>query len=212
MKHRSAFYIAIILTLSCLSQCSAPPEEQIQETFQAYKKAILKKDGETAYKQIDKNTRDYYALMLDHAMNLPAEKTRELTFVNQIIVLMARHMIEQEQIRAMDGKAFFVYAVNQGWIDERQVQGMEIEIQKVDGDKATTHIKRGEVTAPMGFDFRREDAGWRIDLTSVLEIAEQQFQGMIQRSQMDSRELIYAILAELSGNQPTDSVWEPLNQ
>ncbi|MEQ8353706.1 MAG: hypothetical protein RH862_19675 [Leptospiraceae bacterium] len=200
------------LALTIAAQCSAPPEEQVMETFQTYKSAILDKNGELAYEQVDANTRKRYARTLDHALNLSAVKTRELPIVDMMEVLMARHMIEPETLQAMDGKGFFVHAVNEGWIDEQGVRGLEIEIQSVEGTKATTHVKKGEITAPIGFEFNLEDEKWKIDLTSILGMAEKQFQGIIDQSGMSTEELMFAVLMELSGQQPTATIWEPLNQ
>lgn len=193
-------------------QCSPSPEEQIVETFQTYKSAILDKNGELAYQQVDANTRKRYARTLDRALNLSAARTRELPLIDLMEVLMARHMIESGTLKAMDGKEFFVYAVNEGWIDEKGVRGVEIEVKNVEGTKATTKMKKGGITADVGFDFNLEDGQWRIDLTSILGMAEIQFQGILDQSGMSTEELMFAVLLELSGQQPSAGVWEPLNQ
>ena len=207
----SAFKVSISSALIIsLPQPILASETAVQATFNNYRIAILNQDADSAYEAIANDTKTYYTDMLQHTLESDAATVEALPILDQLIILRSRHQIPAEELVAMDGASYFKYAVNRGWIDSSSVKQVEITDISIVGNTATSKITKNGQVAPFGFKFYQELDGWKIDLTSILNISEGAMQKLIQESGMGQTEFLLFLVESVSGTQVQDSIWQPL--
>ena len=185
-------------------------EAAVQEVFDSYRTAILERDTDSAYNAIASKTKTYYSDMLGHVLESDAATVEALPILDQLIILRSRHQISAEELVAMNGESYFKYAVDRGWIDSGSVKQVEIAEIVISGETATSKIQKDGQVAPIGFRFDREFDGWKIDLTSILDISEGAMQRLIRESGMSQTEFLTFLIESVSETKVQDSVWQPL--
>lgn len=211
MKALKVFFVTLLLAM-IVSGCSKNDDTpMIQEAFKEYKSAILNQDGITAYYYVDSNTKTYYDDIYNKILNSSEYETKNMSLGTKIVVTMARHSINAQTLKSMNGKTLFIYAVENGWIGEESVSSLEIAVANVDKNFAKTHVVNQNGEAPFGFTFRKEDKTWRIDLTSMLPITEMALEQQIEQIGIDQDKFIFTMLTKTSGFQPDSSIWQPIN-
>ena len=193
-----------------LTACSNNEEPAVLQSFEGYKTAILNNDGAKAYDFIDKNTRDYYALTLDRALHLSASDTKSLNIIDMMNVLLARHAIDKDELKSMDGRDFFIYATDKGWIDKERTADVNIKVASIEDNIATTHLVRAGQEAPFGFLFTKEEGQWKIDLSSVFDVSRKVMETTIDAAGMMRTEFIFTVLETSTGHEADASLWQPV--
>ena len=212
MKFHKLIPLAVVILVLFVSSCSKENDPQaIMESFSNYKSAILNQNGELAYSFIDSNTKNYYDDIFDKVLNLSETETKKLSLLNRIAVTMGRHNIENDVLSAMNGKLYFIYAVENGWIGEESVSTLEITVSEVDKNFAKTHVVDENGEAPFGFSFRRENKKWCIDLTSMFPITDKILSQQIEKIGVSENAFIFAMLRTIAGYDPDPTVWQPVN-
>jgi hypothetical protein len=178
--------------------------------FENYRSAILNRDGVKAYSLVDENTREYYSISAKRALRLPEKETRKLNILDKINVLLARHSIDKSKLSTMNGKTFFIYAVDQGWISEESVSKIKIKVVTVNNNFGKSHLITEKGEAPFGFSFRKENGKWKIDLTSTFNITRMAFSQKIKQMGMQENEFLFLVLESNNGIKPNPSVWDPI--
>lgn len=207
MKHLTlAFALLVTATLTGCGG-SSPEEPAIRACFANYKKAIMAKNGQNAGAEIDTNTVEYYSRMRKHVLEASASQTKALGLMDRLIVLMARHRIPAAQVKEMDGKAFFIYAVDQGWVGE--VAQIELGRVNVTGTNAKGMHMMGNQKTEIDWQFNKENGKWLIDLTSNLPELEKIFKQSLAQQGLGENEFLFDVLEQLSGEPVTETIWEP---
>ncbi len=202
--------ISIFLLFGLVSCGYESDTGSIESVFQSYRSALLERDGETAYRLVSKETRDYYSLSANRAQKLSSKETKKLQILDQITVLLARHSIAKIDLKKMDGRAFFIHAINKGWISEESVSKAGIQVAEIDNNFAKTHLVVEGTEYPLGFSFRKENGEWKIDITSIFNVSRASFSEKIKEMSMSQEEFLFLVLESNNGVKPEDSVWEPI--
>ena len=182
----------------------------VRTCFEGYKEAILDQDGEAAVALVDGSTLKYYGKMRKLALEGSPTDVRQLSTIDKLMVLILRHRIPLEDLTEMTAESLFVYAVDEGWIGRESVINNELGDIKVSGTNATgVHISAGN-ESPFKWIFRKENGKWKIDITSIMPIADQAFKQLIQENGLSEDDFLFSILESVSGEKVPDSIWEPL--
>jgi hypothetical protein len=206
----------ILIALVCLftilqtgCQESDTQEDALVRTcYEGYKQAILDQDGDAAVAMVDETTLKYYGEMRHLALEGTADVVHNLTTIDKIMVLMLRHQILVEDLNQMNAESLFVYAVDQGWIGRESVANIDLGDITVSGDQATgVHISGGTKSS-LKWKFQKENGAWKIDITSIMPMAEQAFQEIIQESGQSEDEFLVTILESISGKNVPRSIWD----
>ena len=200
-------------------------EKEIRDCFARYKTALLNGQGEKAVECIDNKTIIYYMFTDMKVMRHKREDVEKLPLLERIFVLSMRHQVPYAKLYELSqtdavrrknlwpvGKAYFIYAVDNGMIGKESVEKIELGkvfVDTVDGKKAKTMISSEGKTAPFGYDFVLDEGQWKIDLTSFFPIAEEILKVTIQRSGMSENQFILAMLEKSTGKKPDNSIWDP---
>src|SRR3546814_6231956 len=74
---------------------------EVEASFEAYKQALVEGDGARASELTASDTHAFVKQTLDRALTMEEPALRTLPLLDQISVLMLRHNMKPEQLRAM---------------------------------------------------------------------------------------------------------------
>lgn len=204
------FTLIILASVSTLSAQRAPTNQQlIRRAFNGYKAAILRQDGDAAVLLVDRTTLEYYSRMKALALDGSKSEVRQLTPMNKIMVLTLRHRVAVDELRAMTAEALFIYAVNHGWIGKSSVLDTEIGELRVFGADASAEYIKNRVSTSLKFRFKKELGKWKLDLTSLIPIADQAMTMLIEKQGLDEDAFIINLIESVSGKRVSASIWQP---
>ncbi|UTW61615.1 hypothetical protein KFE98_16605 [bacterium SCSIO 12741] len=192
-------------------QAQEQQQEEIRQAFEGYKTSIMEKDGKKAIKWVDKNTREYYAQMLDHAKNMDSSSLVTLPLMDLITVLTVRQRFDREEILSMKGDDFFVEAVNKGMIEESGVTPLSIGKVNIENDQATGQVLKDGSSTGLNFRFSQEKSRWKVDLTSIIPATTKSLEQLrMQQGMSKSGFAIYLLgMIDKSASKKED-LWLPV--
>lgn len=206
------------ITLLCVlaivqSGCNEAPSQEVtfvRDCFDGYKQAILDQNGDAAVAFVDLNTLGYYEKMRKLALDGSSADVRKLSTIDKIMVLMLRQLVPVRELSAMTAESLFVYAVDKGWVGKESVINNALGDIEVSGSSATgVHISEGR-PSPFKWNFQNENGKWKIDITSVMPIANEAFSAVVQQSGLSEDDFLFRVLESISEKEVSDEIWEPL--
>ena len=127
------------------------------------------------------------------------------------MVLSVRHRTTKEDIMSFDGKLLIVYAIKEGMVGKNSVANVSIGEVIIEGDFAKGQLVSGE-KSPFYFHFYKEDANWKLDLTSIFDISNISFQKMAKDSEEKENDFLFNLLEMISGKKTDSEIWLPTIQ
>ena len=111
---------------------------------------------------------------------------------------------------SMDGKGLFIYAIKNGMVGKNSVANNTIGEVTIDKDFAKGQLVVRGNAVPMYFHFYREQANWKLDLTSLFPIANMSFKKMIEDSGKEENEFLLNLLEMMTGTKPGPEIWQTM--
>lgn len=96
-------------------------KEKFRHSFNQYKSAILKDNGEKAARFVDSKTINYYNDILKKTIESDSLTISKLSLMDKLMVLTIRHKVPKEMILLFDGKGLFIHAINDGMVGKNSV-------------------------------------------------------------------------------------------
>jgi hypothetical protein len=207
------FMLALLVALLPATAFADPAE--VEQSFAAYKQALIDGDGAAASALTASDTHAFLAQTLERALTMPEAELRALPLLDQISVLMLRHNMKAEQLRAMKQDDPVAYAVSQRAFDMNEVQKLETADFTVTGDHAQaplSNLKGSPI--PVHVHFKEEGGSWRFDLLSSIAPFRSVFDaqaGMLQALQTSDGKsgVVPLIIHLISGRAPDANIWNP---
>ncbi len=181
----------------------------VRAAFASYKAAAIGGDGAGAASFVDRTTVVYYDEALRRARTATEGEVRGLPLVDRLVVLSIRQRIPSATLRGLDGRRLVAAGVNEGWIGRQGTEHMELGEVTVNGDVADAPVLVDGQPSEFAFRFRREPAGWRLDLTSVHPATERALESAIAQSGMTPDAFMEAALQQATGRPVDPSIWSP---
>lgn len=206
-------FIITILTLCIfLTGCAKPSSDvaDIQQTFDAYKAAILSTDGDAAIQQIAQPTVNEYQNYIDWCLHADRETLQNLSALNKLQVFMLKHRIPAEELKQMNGEKAFVYAVDHDWIGKEGTAATTIADIQVSGDSASAATLIDGRKQSIRFNFLKENGSWKLDLTQSLKDTDALLDYQIMQAGVPENEYILRSIEMITGRKVADSIWDPL--
>lgn len=183
-------------------------EESIKKNFEKYLSAMGNGKGEEAAGQVDSHTIQYYNHIAELARDADSLKVESLSLMDKIMVLLVRHRVPKEDLLKFDGKALFMYAIDNGMINKGSVVPLKLETVIVDKDTAKGQINFKEVDYPLYLNFYKEEGQWKYDLTSSFAIAMPALQKYVD--ELGEKFLINMMLHADKQKIPDPYIWRPV--
>jgi len=203
------FCLLIILGQFSFGQTSE--ENLVKNSFDKYKTAILKDKGEEAVQFVDSRTIKYYSDILELVKSADSSKVETLTILDKLMVFSIRHRTSKQNILSFNGKSLLVYAIKSGMVGKNSVANNSIGDVTIDDNSAKGQFIANGQKAPFYFNFYKEDAQWKIDLTSLFPISTIAFKKMADESEQNQNEYLFSLLEMITGKKPGVEIWEPIN-
>jgi hypothetical protein len=193
-----AYFVIMVRSFSHEASGSrVDTKQEIVQTFQKYRTALLDADGDTAWALLDSHTTKFYAQALEDALSLSGADLERLDFVHKFTVLRLRLEFRRAELQQFTAQGIFVLAVTNGWISRSEVQSMEtLDKVKVDDRYATAYLSRAPTTP--AFYFIQEGSEWKIALWKTFELANATMQHVRRESRMSERAFIIDMLSGVS--------------
>jgi hypothetical protein len=184
--------------------------QAIRKTFESYKEALLKREGQASASLVNGATLDYYKRMQELALRGKEPDVRQLPIGEKLIVLRMRHQIPVQDLQMMNPQALFAHGVTQGWIDSGSVQAVSLGKIAVTGERASAETLLGKKPTPLKFAFTRDGEEWKFDLAALMPLVEQEFKKLAKESGMGEDEFLIQVLELVSGKKVAKEIWQPL--
>lgn len=203
----SALFILMLTFLNVHAQSNA---NDIQKCFKAYKAAIIEGRGSDAAELVDNNTLDYYARMLEMSIYADSATVQEVSMIDKMTIFTTRHRIPKDTLLTMNGRTFFIYAINSGMVGKNSVVSLDLGEIDISGQFAKGQIVSAGQASPLSFDFNRENEEWKMDITSIFPASEMTLNQMLKQNGLEENEYIFQMLQFLTNRPVDDKLWQPL--
>lgn len=193
---------------------AADDQAAVLKAYEFYRDALAELDGEQAAELVSEATIELYQQLRDHAVKSNRQTVEQLPLGSRMIVICLRHRVEPEKLHAMDGRAVFVYAVNQKWISKNSLAKFKFTVDQVDvaeDGRTAQAFPRGR-DSDIRFSFVKEDERWRLDLRPILALADETFRSVARLFRSDENTMMLSTIQMVTGRKVDDSVWEPIGE
>ncbi len=207
---KKTFLTLATVALSAFISFGQTESDRVIQCFENYKKAILQGQGSEAIKYVDKTTVDYYGTELNLALSGDSATIDQLSLIDKLTVFIARHKMDPAVLKKMNGRDFFIYAVDKGMIGKNSVATTEVVNVSVDGNSASGQMSANGVKTPLAFNFKKEDNQWRVDLTSIFPQTNLALRKALTQQGMSDNDFIFKTLENLTGRAVTGKIWQPI--
>jgi hypothetical protein len=177
----------------------------IRRVFADYQAAIERGDGARAAALLDSTTIAFYERMKRAALDMPGDDVRQQPLVERLTIVAMRVGKSRAQLDATRTEDLVAAAITQG-TGVSSVKGVELSAITVDGDTAQATPLKAGLALPVAFAFRRESGAWRVDLTRLLERANELLRSQLKG--MSEDQLIRAYVAS-AGGTVDEAMWDP---
>ena len=189
--------------------------DDVERSFEAYKQAIIDGDGAAASRLTASDTHAYLDQTLERALTMREQDLRALPLLDQISVLMLRHNMKPDQLRAMKQSDPVAYAVNQRAFDMSEVEKLQAAAFTVNGTQAQaplSNLKGSPI--PVDVYFKEENGTWRFDLLSSIAPFRAVFDSptsfLAKLNGPDGQgALVPLIIHLITGRVPDENIWNP---
>lgn len=192
--------LAVLLSSVACAPAPPPDELEVRERFEAYRAAVLARDGKRASELVDRRTIEAYQTYLELARTVDRAGLLGLDWMGKMMVLRVRHEFDAGAIAAMTGLSLFIAGVEHGWISDASVRSIEVADVDVSGTNAAISVVQ-QPGVPV-FHFIKEADGWKLVMWKLMAMSEPALQKMfVDSRQPDPLEWIVSTLEAISPRQ-----------
>ena len=191
--------------------CSISDASRINETYAAYRKALLNNEGNLAYSFVDQRTRNYWDALFHKVVYANKKEILELGLVDKMAIIFARHLIPRSLLLSMNGQTYFEYLVNQGWVGKNSVSNLVLGDLGISRNFAIGKTVINAKNAPFHLHFYQEDGTWKIDVTQLQKIGGTALIQLQEESGKTEEGFIFYIVKIITGRRADrETVYLPL--
>ncbi len=199
----------ILILLFCLITNGFGNEKALKKSFETYRTAIIRGNGELASMLIDQTTVRYYDRIVEMALYGGRAEVNNLSIGEKVLVLKCRHLISLDTLKTFKGADLFQYQVDNEWFDRTQIASLAITDVRIKGRTASSRLLRGGQLLNYGYLFNVEDGIWKLDLTAGLEVVDRDHRTAARQSGLDENHYAMQLLKDLSGERVGLGIWAP---
>jgi hypothetical protein len=202
--------ILFALVPPAAAQTEAAQLAAVEQSFLAYKSAILTSDGAAAADLVTGGSHDYYRGLADKALTLDRQELHEIHLGDRLNAMLLRHSLKAEKLRSMSGEEVVAYAVDHGWIGREGADRLQLGGYVLEGDTASGSILRpdGQASA-YTMDFVKEDGRWLLDLVALVELTRTAFEYTVEQTGLSEDDFVILMLEHATGRKPGPDIWSP---
>jgi hypothetical protein len=201
--------LALATVLTAPAHAQTREQDEVKAAFESYKTAIMNDSGQEAAVLLSASTAAYFEQMRDLALYGSKEEIRRQSTINLMHVLTMRHRVPAERLAEMSGVTLLTFAIDQGWVGKNSVAALKVHRVYIAGSTAVADVASERSAARGQMRFIREDAGWRLDLLSVIKAGSAVLDQVAKQRGEPREDLVLDLLSATSGRQADSSIWQP---
>ena len=179
----------------------------INNSFNEYKKSIVRTNSLQAVGLVSQSTIDYYSAAKKLALTAKADKLKRLPFSQKMFVLTLRMRMSKSKLQSMDGRELFMHAVSSGWISKSSVENSALGKVRITGNTAyVDYVNKGKPSKTQ-FVFVKENGVWKFDLVSVMNEADKLFTAAAHRANVSEDKMVETLIEKATGRKVTPALW-----
>jgi hypothetical protein len=176
---------------------STQNEAAVREAFDAYRAAVLVRDGKRARALLDRKTVETYQEYITLARTVDRAGLKRLDWMGKLMVLRLRHEFDRKTLDTMTGESLLVLSIERGLISDASVREAKIGEVRIDGLRANISLVQ-QPKMPIFF-FVQEPDGWKFSLWKSFPLGEIALQKAFEESgAKDEIEWVVALIETLS--------------
>ena len=200
----------LFVLISCFLVFSLFADE-VHESFELYREAILAGDGEMAVQYLNQASIDYYDDLLKAALYLKESEFEKRTILDKMMILRLRMNLTAKELKNMNGRELIVYSIQKGWIGKSSVVNIELsEETKIKGDWATIEVLQNGQGSDLNFIFQKENDIWKLDINEIFKITNMTLAYFVQQSDYTEKEFIEMVLESADNKKVQKSHYKPM--
>jgi hypothetical protein len=200
---------ALLFGGGCGDRAEAKESAAVRAAFEAYRTALLARDGEAASALVDRETIEHFDRMVDHARRAPAAIVRQQSRFTQVLILSLRHRVPREVVLDATGEEVFRRGIEEGWIGT-ELARMELGTIAAYGDVATAEILVAGKKTGVHYTFRREANAWKLALVPAMALVDQSLGDILRKIGPDEETAMLTVLERVSGTKVPPTIWQPM--
>ncbi len=207
--------LALFLTVFSLSATASAQFDpivtglEVQETFRAFKTAILEDDGEAATKLVSQGTIEYFATAQDLALYGTPESREKRSLTDRLQITLLRHRVPLSQLRSLSPEGLFAHAVEHGWVTKRSIGPMDVGVVRLEDGAALAKAAVNAQPSELDLRFVFEQKSWKLDLLPMLAVGDEKFSALAEQQQLTGEQLILGILGRVTGSEVSSAIFQP---
>ncbi len=168
------------------SQDNAQAEKGVRAAFEAYRAAVLARDGQAATATVDRKTIELYETYLTYARTADRKELKQLDLMAKFIVLRIRHEFDAQALSKLTGVTLFAHGVTQGWVSDAQLRNAKITRVKIRGPWASVYVEQAP-TVPV-FHFSKDGSRWKFAIWKAMVLGEAAMKEWVRKDQPKNEE------------------------
>lgn len=222
MGHLLKTYFIAFIHIGLLTSCNSEEKEKnsIRKTFENYKNVVIDDKYDEAASSLDSISLAYYDTLLLHILHTDSVKVSYLPPMNQLAILLFRTMANTKELSTFKGRDLFAFSIRNKLIDKNDIMNAHIDKVQIDGQFAkgrliTASLMNEKEDSPKlsnaaWLNFYKEHGKWKINLTSVIDLANTLIAHEISEKHMFTSAFILSAIEMQTGVQPSPKIWKPI--
>ena len=206
--HIWLMFACLLSFIACPAQ--AGDAKAVHAAFAQFSKVLVAGDGPKVVEALDRASLAYYARVRDLSLNATAAQVKNLSLIDELMVLRLRHDVGFEGLSKVDGRGLVVMAVEKGWISRASIQRIVLGEVTITKDKAEAVAMTGDELTSLRLHFSRENGKWKFNIVHLTKVGEQGLKDLLKKTGQPRHAFLLSIIEQVSGRAPAEKIFDPL--
>jgi hypothetical protein len=215
-KRNFAVLAAVLVLLVVPAGCDESREE-VELTWQELNTTAARRDGEGFASLLAPESFQHFDRIIKIALDAPYDKTSRLPVGERYEMLRMRNRMKRKDLSKMDGRAWVVHAVSQGWYGGSEETVLKIGEIKARGNSATADIvfewDRVETIVVTTLSFNKVEDRWLVDWRHPDPLIERYVKRARELGHLSEDQVLLQMEERGSGKEvPREMLWDPMKK
>lgn len=180
----------------------------MRATFEAYRQALLMRDGKSAAALLSNETVNYYRAIAELAGTGGADQIKARPLVDRLTITMLRVLRPPGELAALDGRTLFQYAVEVGLVDSSSIEGNSLGRVRITGDLALAQVVVQGQPLPVDYAFVRAGADWKLNTVPILPTVNEDMKKAAAQAKLSEDDFIFKTVEAATGLKIDGRIYE----
>jgi hypothetical protein len=183
-------------------------EPAVRATFEAYRQALLLRDGKAAAALLSNETVNYYRGIAELAGTGGPDQIKARPLVDRLTIVMLRVLRPPAELAAQDGRALFQYAVEVGLVDSTSIKDNALGRVRITGDLALAQVVVAGQPLPVDYAFVRSGVDWKLNTVPILPTVSDDMKQAATQAKLSEDDFIFRTVEAATGLKIDGRIYE----